>query len=73
MNINKDIYQAPLSLLTDLYQLTMAQGYWKKGIAGRESVFNLFYRNPVFGGGYALSCGLHFAIDWLENFGFFDF
>jgi nicotinate phosphoribosyltransferase len=70
MNINKDIYQAPLSLLTDLYQLTMAQGYWKKGIAGRESVFNLFYRNPVFGGGYALSCGLHFAIDWLENFGF---
>jgi nicotinate phosphoribosyltransferase len=70
MNISKDIYLAPLSLLTDLYQLTMAQGYWKKGIARREGVFNLFFRNPVFGGGYALSCGLHYAIDWLEAFTF---
>jgi len=70
MNINKDIYQAPLSLLTDLYQLTMAQGYWKRGIAEREGVFNLFFRNPVFGGGYALCCGLHYAIDWLEAFSF---
>jgi len=70
MNINKDIYQAPLSLLTDLYQLTMAQGYWKKGISEREAVFSLFFRNPVFGGGYALSCGLHFAIDLLESFSF---
>ncbi|HOY96216.1 MAG TPA: nicotinate phosphoribosyltransferase [Catalimonadaceae bacterium] len=70
MNINKDIYQAPLSLLTDLYQLTMAQGYWKKGLANREAVFNLFFRHPVFKGGYAISCGLHYVIDWLESFSF---
>jgi nicotinate phosphoribosyltransferase len=70
MNINKDIYQASLTLLTDLYQLTMAQGYWKNGISERESVFNLFYRNPAFEGGYAICCGLDFVIDWLEDFHF---
>lgn len=70
MNITKDIYQAPLSLLTDLYQITMAQGYWKKGLEKREAVFNLFFRNPVFKGGYAIGCGLHYVIDWLENFSF---
>lgn len=70
MNIKKDLYQAPLGLLTDLYQLTMAQGYWKKGLADKEAVFCLYFRNPVFKGGFAISCGLHYVIDWLENFSF---
>jgi nicotinate phosphoribosyltransferase len=70
MNISKDLYKAHLVLLTDLYQITMAQGFWKKGISERMAVFNLFFRNPVFKGGYAISCGLQYAIDWLENFHF---
>lgn len=70
MNIKKDLYQAPLGLLTDLYQLTMAQGYWKKGLAKKEAVFCLYFRQPVFKGGYAIACGLHYVIDWLENFSF---
>ena len=41
------IYQTPLALLTDLYQLTMAQGYWKSGRSEQEAVFHLFFRkNP---------------------------
>lgn len=70
MNITRDLYSSPLTLLTDLYQLTMAQGYWKKGMAEKQAVFSLFFRNPVFQGGFALSCGLHYVIDWLENFAF---
>lgn len=70
MNIKKDLYHAPLGLLTDLYQLTMAQGYWKKGLAEKEAVFCLYFRQPVFKGGYAISCGLHYVIDWLQNFSF---
>lgn len=70
MNLKKDLYLAPLGLLTDLYQLTMSQGYWKKGLAEKESVFCLYFRHPVFKGGYAISCGLHYVIDWLENFSF---
>lgn len=70
MNISRDLYQSSLALLTDLYQLTMAQGYWKSGVAEREAVFHMFYRKPAFEGGFAISCGLHYVIDWLENFSF---
>ena len=42
-----------LALLTDLYQLTMASGYWKSGQADREAVFHLTFRRAPFGGGYA--------------------
>src|ERR1051326_8652844 len=58
------------ALLTDLYQLTMAYGYWKSGVAGREAVFNLFFRRHPFQGGYTLCAGLAGAIDLLENFRF---
>ena len=37
-----------LALLTDLYQLTMACGYWKSGQADREAVFHLTFRRPPF-------------------------
>lgn len=70
MNLNRDLYQSSLALLTDLYELTMAQGYWKKGISEREAVFHLFFRKPVFKGGYAICCGLRFVIDWLAGFTF---
>ena len=47
-----------MALLTDLYQLTMAYGYWKSGLADREAVFHLFFREHPFHGGFTLSCGL---------------
>jgi nicotinate phosphoribosyltransferase len=61
-----------LSLLTDLYQLTMAYGYWKSGQADTEAVFHLHFRNNPFGGGYAIACGLGYAIDFLRDFRFDD-
>ncbi|MEC5125371.1 nicotinate phosphoribosyltransferase [Verrucomicrobiales bacterium BCK34] len=57
-------------LLTDLYQLTMAAGYWKTGKAEQESVFHLFFRKLPFSGGYAVAAGLGDVIEWLENFRF---
>ena len=45
------LYGGSLALLTDLYQLTMACGYWKAGTADREAVFHLTFRRPPFGGG----------------------
>ena len=44
-----------LALLTDLYQLTMACGYWRSGIAEREAVFHLHFRKIPFEGGYAVA------------------
>ena len=40
-----------LALVTDLYQLTMAYGYWKAGLHEREAVFNISYRKQPFGSG----------------------
>ena len=64
------LYRHSLSLLTDLYQLTMAYGYWKNGIAEREAVFHLFFRKNPFDGGYSVAAGLDEAIDYLRSFRF---
>lgn len=64
------IYRENLALATDLYQLTMAYGYWKSGVADKEAVFNLFFRKPPFKGGYAVSCGLGYVVDYLKQFHF---
>lgn len=55
-------------LLTDLYELTMAYGYWKSGVQEREAVFHLFFRQNPFGGGLSVCCGLADAIDYLLGF-----
>ena len=67
-----DIYGGSLALLTDLYQLTMACGYWKAGDSEREAVFHLTYRRPPFGGGYAIAAGIEPALAFLRRFQFTD-
>lgn len=59
-----------LTLLTDLYQLTMAYGYWKLGRAEQEAVFHLFFRKAPFAGGYAIAAGLQPALEFFEQFRF---
>ncbi len=58
------------SLATDLYQLTMAAGYWRQGLADRRAVFHLFFRRPPFGGAYAIACGLAPALEALADLRF---
>ncbi len=70
--MNDKIYSANLALLTDLYQVTMAYGYWKAGRVEDEAVFHLFFRRAPFNGGYALACGLEIAMDYLQDFRFTD-
>jgi nicotinate phosphoribosyltransferase len=57
-------------LLTDLYQLTMAYGYWKLGIHEREAVFHQIFRKQPFHGNYSVACGLATAVDFLQNWHF---
>ncbi|HSF41463.1 MAG TPA: nicotinate phosphoribosyltransferase, partial [Thermoanaerobaculia bacterium] len=64
------VYKDSLSLLTDLYQITMAYAHWKTGSANKEAVFHLFYRKNPFGGGFAVACGLELAIEYIENLRF---
>lgn len=72
MGILTELYKPSLALLTDLYQLTMAYGYWKSGTADREAVFHLHFRKPPFGSGFTVACGLEAAIDFVESFRFGD-
>jgi nicotinate phosphoribosyltransferase len=62
--------RVPPTLLTDLYQLTMAYGYWKERMLEHEAIFHLSFRQEPFKGGYAIACGLSDAIDYLQNFEF---
>ena len=64
------LYRPSLTLLTDLYQLTMAYGYWHQGMADRESVFHLFFRKNPFQGGYSIAAGLQTAVEFIESFSF---
>src|ERR1043165_1447014 len=61
-----------LALLTDLYQLTMAYGYWKAGKAEQEAVFHMFFRKNPFQGGFTIAAGLADVIEYLGAFQFED-
>jgi len=51
------LYRPSLGLLTDLYQLTMAYGYYKSGVSDWQAIFHPYFRQNPFAGGYALAAG----------------
>ena len=53
---------ADSALLTDLYQLTMAYGYWRSGRHDQRVAFHLYFRSPPFGSGYTVACGIEPAV-----------
>lgn len=55
---------------TDQYELTMAQVYFQKGRNMEQAVFDYFFRNLPFHGGYAVFAGLEDLLDALENLHF---
>ena len=57
-------------LVTDLYQLTMANALFKKGMHERRVVFDRFYRKNPFEGGYTVVAGLAHLVDFIENYRF---
>lgn len=64
--------QRNLTLLTDLYQLTMMQGYYNNDTNNHEVVFDLFYRNNPSKNGYAICAGLSQTIEYIQNLSFND-
>lgn len=70
MSMLSTLYKSSLGLLTDLYQLTMAYGYWKTGRHDHQSVFHLFFRKHPFGGGFTVAAGLAAVTEYLEELRF---
>ena len=58
-----------LTLLTDFYELTMMQGYFKNK-KDPIAVFDMFYRANPSGNGFAISCGLEQLIEYIKNLNF---
>jgi nicotinate phosphoribosyltransferase len=67
MRTTDAIYRHSLILLADLYELTMAYGYWKLGRSNEDAVFHLFFRRNAFAGGYTVAAGLAYVTDYLNN------
>ena len=59
-----------LTLLTDLYELTMMQGYFKNHDRNETVIFDAFYRNNPCGGGYSICAGLEQVIEYIKNLHF---
>ena len=56
------------TLMTDFYELTMAQTYFNEGKKGEQVYFDLFFRKNPFEGGYTVSGGLDETIKYIQNF-----
>lgn len=59
-----------LTMLTDLYQMTMMNGYINAGITDRIAVFDLFYRQNPGGSAFAVAAGLEQVVDYIKNLHF---
>lgn len=57
------------ALLVDLYELTMAEAYWREGMA-EDAVFSLYFRRLPAKRNYVLACGLADALRYLERLSF---
>ena len=59
-----------LTLLTDLYELTMMQGYFHAKDANETVIFDAFYRTNPDGNGFAITAGLEQVVEYIENLHF---
>src|SRR4051812_1941400 len=64
------LYGQPLTLLTDLYQLSMAAAAWKAGIEDREAVFHLLFRRAPYRSGFTVAAGLGTALEYVRELRF---
>src|SRR4029453_2149380 len=58
------------ALTTDLYEVTMACGYWNAGVSDHEAAFHVTFRENPFSGEFRAACGLATVIDFLNAFHF---
>ena len=59
-----------LTLLTDLYELTMMQGYFEKQSANETVIFDVFFRENPVKNGYSIMAGLEQVIEYIKNLNF---
>ncbi|HOP75249.1 MAG TPA: nicotinate phosphoribosyltransferase [Bacillota bacterium] len=61
-----------LTLLTDFYELTMANGYFQNGLQDQIAYFDMFFRTIPDNGGFAIMAGVEQLVDYLQDLHFSD-
>ena len=61
-----------LSMLCDYYELTMGNGYFRRGMGEQKVYFDLFFRKVPDGGGFAIAAGLEQVVEYIQNLHFDD-
>ena len=61
-----------LTMMTDLYELTMMYGYYKCGMRDKVAAFDMFYRSKTESTHYAIMAGVEQLLDYLDNLHFSD-
>ena len=59
-----------LTMLFDYYEMTMANGYFKKGMGDMIAYFDVFYRSNPDNSGYAIAAGLEQVIEYINDLHF---
>ena len=72
MNFNYANLKYNLTMLTDFYEIAMANGYFNNGFKEKIAYFDMFFRKVPDDGGFAIMAGLEQLIEYLENINFSD-
>ena len=59
-----------LTMLTDFYEITMANGYFQNGLQDKICYFDMFFRRVPDGGGFAIMAGIEQVIDYIQSLSF---
>ncbi len=59
-----------LTMLFDFYEMTMANGYFRRGMQERITYFDVFFRRVPDGGGFAIAAGLEQLVEYIQNLHF---
>ena len=68
--MNKSYQEPNLTMLTDFYELTMANGYFANGYQNTICYFDMFFRKVPDNGGFAIMAGVEQLVDYLKNLRF---
>lgn len=68
--MNTQYHERNISMVMDMYELTMSNGYLKQGFKDTWVAFDVFYRNNPDNGGFAIFAGLQQVVEYIENLHF---
>ena len=66
----QDSFRDNLTMLTDFYEITMANGYFANGFEDKTVYFDMFFRRIPDGGGFAIMAGVQQLVEYLDNLSF---